>query len=123
MQTTTNLSETAQKLLAELIKTGGAWEQSLMDAVFLKPTYPTDKNDREGRIKYWTWQANAYGNAITMSVGADHNDTMIFPGCEYKDSYAHQLSNAYQELKKAGLADERNNGFNEYWLYPTNKKA
>lgn len=36
-------------------------------------------------------------------------------------TYSRQLSAAYQELRAAGLADEKNSGYNDYYFFPTDK--
>lgn len=111
MNAITTLSTTATKLLAYLQATGGAWENNCMDHVFEKPEYASNPDAQRA---YWQWQANAYGCVDNMPVGPDS----ISFGRTIDRKYSLQLSDAYQELKAAGLADERNSGFNDYFFYP-----
>ncbi len=116
------VSETSGKLLEFLKQSGGAWIDKCMDIVFEKPKYPTD-NDREKRIVFWQWESNSYGNTVERPIfdlGNGEFERMVFtPNVEV--DYRTQISNAYQQLKKNGLAFEKNNGFNEYFLYTKSK--
>lgn len=109
--TTQQISDTAKKLLEFLQKTGGAWKGNCMDYVFSKPRYESIPNAQRA---YWQWETNAYGGNQIMPVG---DESVTFTQSIEK-TYSSQISDAYQELKKAGLADETNNGYNEYFIFP-----
>lgn len=111
MNTTATLSENAQKLNAHLQKNGGAWMQNLIKAIWPEPKYIS--NDAEAQTAYWQWDVNMYGCITERPVCG--NSVLFTP----TDNYSSKISAAYQELRKAGLAGERNNGYNEYWIYPT----
>lgn len=61
-----------------------------------------------------SWDVNFYGNANQRPVGGQ--SVMFTP----TDNYSKKIHAAYQELRQAGLAGERNNGYNEYWIYAKN---
>jgi hypothetical protein len=111
-----NLSESAQKLYSYLLQTGGAHEEKCMAALFPKPEYPDAGGTAEQYLAYWQWDANLYGNDQQRPVCG------INTHIKASADYASVISKAYQELKKAGLADETNNGYNCYWFYPVVKK-
>lgn len=104
------LSAAAQKLLAYLIQTDGAWKANCMDAIFNKPSYLT--NNEAAQTAYWQWEANAYGYNVERPVCGKSVEFVS------KHNYSWATSEAYQELRAAGLAGEKNNGYNEYWLFP-----
>lgn len=106
-----NLSNNAQKLLAYLKATNGAWKGNCMDHLFDKPVYASNADVQ--RI-YWQWEANAYGGESNMPVASE---SVLFKQ-NIERNYSRLTSDAYQELKAAKLADERNNGYNEYFLFP-----
>jgi len=103
------LSTNAAALYDYLKKTGGAWMQNCFEAIASKPTY---KSEPEAQRAYWQYEANMYGQPCERPVGSDH---VIFTPT---DNYSVKTGAAYQELRKLGLAGERNNGYNEYWIYP-----
>jgi hypothetical protein len=109
-----NLSTNAQQLQKILNQTGGGWMGNIMDILFTKPVYASNP---EAQKSYWQWEANAYGNGCSRPV---NGESVEFTK-NIEVDYSPQLSAAYQELRKAGLANERNNGYNEYWIYPTKK--
>jgi hypothetical protein len=113
MNTTATLSENAQKLNAHLQKNGGTWIDSLIKVIWPCPTYIS--NNAEAQKAYWQWEVNLYGNANSRPVCGE---SVMF---EPTDNYSSKVSAAYQELRKAGLADEKNNGFNEYFIFPIRK--
>jgi hypothetical protein len=102
------LSNNAQKLLTFLKKSGAAWHQNCIKALFPEPKY---ESNPEAQTAYWQWEVNLYGNELIRPVGQEN--IKFIP----VDNYSQKTSEAYQELKKAGLADEKNNGYNEYMLY------
>lgn len=105
-----NLSVNAQKLYSILLQTNGAWENNLLDIMFEKPAYIP--GNAEAQTNYWQWEANAYGTAQERPVAG--NFVKFIPN----DDFSAKLSAAYQELKKAGKANEKNSGFNTYFIYP-----
>ena len=113
---TPTLSPIAQQLYSHLQTTGGAWLYKCVNSLFPPPIYPA-KDDNENRAKkqaaYWQWEANLDGYPVERPVGE------ILVKFTATDNYSKKVSAAYQELRKAGLADESNNGFNEYYIYPT----
>jgi len=120
MKTETVLTPLAQKLYNFLIQTGGAHESKCEDYLFDKPKYP-ETNNREERIIYWQWEANLYGNTnerVVFQLEDGKYETMTFSPTVEK-SYSSITSEVYQELRKNGLADEKNNGYNSYTFYPT----
>lgn len=116
-----NLSENSRKLYDILLQTGGGWEQSLMEIMFPKPVYA--KNP-EARRAVWQYEANAFGHPTPERVVVMPEESSDGKGVfevfqpQVPVSYFNQVSQAYQELRKAGLAGERNSGYNDYWLYP-----
>lgn len=105
------LSNNAVKLLAFLKESGGAWEGNCMDHVFNKPAYI--KDNAEAQTAYWQWEINAYNYSQSrpvLGVSVEFTPTVEL-------SYSRQLSAAYQELRAAGLASERNSGYNDYWFF------
>ena len=106
------LSENATKLLAFLQKNGGAWKDNCIDHVFNKPVYASNP---DAQRNYWQWEADAYGGNQSRPVAGE---SVIFSPLISR-TFSTLTSDAYQELKTAGLANERNNGYNEYWLYAT----
>lgn len=115
-----NLSETAKRLLDFLILTKGAWEHKCMEFLFTKPVYPEGDTDRAGKIAYWQWESNAYGNTVSRPIAKLEGGN--FEGMEFSQKvevcFHTQTMFAYQELRKAGLADEQNSGYNDYFFYP-----
>lgn len=107
-----NLSELAQKLLSALNEKNGGWIGNFADTLFDKPEYPIDRDETKAR-HYWQWCADFYNTTDTRPVGGKFE---TFVGTK---NYSSQVSSAYQELRRAGLADEKNNGYNEYFIYPT----
>lgn len=115
-----NLSDNAKKLLVHLKKTGGSWDGHCLECLFPKPPYVascdgnfTDEQKREMQSNHWQWEADCYGNSFERPVLGE------FVEFKSEKNYRSELSKAYKELKDAGLADERNNGFNVYFFYPT----
>jgi hypothetical protein len=113
-----NLSENAQRLYGILVQTGGGWEDNLMEMMFPKPAYASNP---EARAAYWQYESNAYGHStverpLQLESEGRYIGQVFAPNVEVP--YRSQLSHAYQELRKAGLAGERNNGFNCYYLFP-----
>lgn len=109
--TTQSLTANAQKLLSFLKSTNGAWLGNCMDHLFDKPKYASNPDAQQ---VYWQWEANAYGGGQTRPVG---QESVMFTQ-KIERNYSRLTSDAYQELKAAHLADESNNGYNEYWIYP-----
>jgi len=112
----TELSENAQKLYAALLKTNGAHESNLRDILFPPPKYVSGELNNE----YWQWDVNIYGHPRNV-VRNNNSATWDTFKPNIEKCYASQLSEAYQELRKAGLADESNNGYNSYWFYPVKR--
>jgi hypothetical protein len=111
---TSNLSDNAHKLYIFLLKTGGAWKQNCIEALFGKVEYPIN-GTKEDYLEYWQWSANLYG--------CDENRRSVLGeiiDIKATADYSNETSKAYQELRKAGLANEKNNGSNEYFFYPVN---
>lgn len=92
------------------MQTNGAWEGNLLNMMFEKPAYIRD--NAEAQTKHWQWEANAYGTAQERPVSG--RLIKFTPN----DNFSAKLSAAYQELKKAGKANEKNSGFNDYFIYP-----
>lgn len=111
MNTTTQLSDNAQKIYNALKGTSGAWIGNLVKVLYPEPKYISA--DAEAQTAYWQWDVNLYGNQHERPVAGV--SVMFTP----TGNYNAEVSAAYQELRKAGLAGERNNGYNEYWIYPT----
>lgn len=109
------MTSIAQKLLLELKKTNGGWIDNFADIIFEKPEYPIDREINAHR-RYWQWCADMYNTSDTRPVGS----MLTFETFVGSKNYSKQISSAYQELKKLGLADEKNNGYNEYFIYATN---
>ena len=101
MKQITQLSVNAQKLYSFLKETGGAWEYKCIEAIYPKPDYLSNP------AAHWQWEANCDGQTYTRPVKGIH-----------QENYSKEISQAYQELRKAGLADERNSGYNDYFFYP-----
>lgn len=116
MNSAQQLSPTAQKLYAILLNTGGDWEHKLTEILFDKPQYVSGTPNNE----YWQWDANMYGHERTVKNDGDNWNTFR-PNIDR--SYADQTSDAYQQLRKAGLAGEKNNGYNDYVFYPLKRSA
>lgn len=110
------LSETSQKLLTALQATGGGWIDSFTKTIFNKPIYPLDR-DPEKLRDFWQWEADIYNTTDERPIG---NNFETFVGVQ---NYSNQISKAYQELRKLGLAGEKNNGYNEHWIYPKTKRT
>lgn len=110
MKTTIQLSDNAKKLYSLLVQTGGAHEEHLIDMMFSKPIYVAGEQNSE----YWQYDANIYGNERTMTF----NGITTTYTKNVDVDFAKQVSMAYQELKKAGMAYERNNGYNCYTFFP-----
>lgn len=108
-----SLSDLATKLLTYLQQTGGAWEGNCMDHLFDKPQYASNP---DAQRRYWQWEADAYGGEHNKPVGSE---SVLFKQ-NIERNYSRLTSDAYQELRKAGLANERNSGYNDYWFYATN---
>jgi hypothetical protein len=111
MNTSVALSENAQKIFDSLKSNGGNWMHNLIKVLYPEPKYIS--NDAEAQKAYWQWDVNNYGNANSRPVCGE---SVLFTPTA---NYGSEISAAYQELRKAGLANERNNGYNEYWIYPT----
>lgn len=109
--TTTNLTPTAKKLYEILLSTGGAHENKLTELLFDMPKYIDGQPNHE----YWQWDANVYGIERTVKNEGEKWNTYTQ---NIKVTYDKQLSDAYQELRRAGLATEKNNGYNSYWFFP-----
>lgn len=109
------MTATAAALLNFLRSTGGAWEQDCINHLFPSPTYPRpETEDRENKQRaYWQHDVNMYGTQSQERPVGERSE--VFRATA---DYSKEVSRAYQELRKAGLADERNNGFNEYSFYP-----
>lgn len=103
------LSDNAQKLLTFLKDSGPKWEQDCIKALFPEPKYI--KDNAEAQTAYWQWDCNLYGNNYTRPVLGKH---ILFTATQ---NYSSVICAAYQELKKAGLAGESNNGYNEYVFF------
>jgi hypothetical protein len=129
MRNIQNLSENAQRFYQALQSLGGgAWESSVMHAMFPQPGYA---QNAEARRAHWQYEANAYGHPTVerpvlmpeenngVYVGEIFNPEPQFAGP--KNSYAGLVSQGYQELRRAGLARERNSGFNDYYFYLVRK--
>ncbi len=106
-------SKVANELYLFLKKAGCSWENDCAKAVFRKPKYPTD-NNRQAKIDFWQWETNWYGVPCNRKIS--EGEWMEFKST-VSVTYADQISKAYQELLKAGLADEKNNGYNNYAFY------
>lgn len=104
-----NLSDNAQKLYSFLKTNGAAHETTCIDFFYPAPVYGST---REEKIQYWQHDVNYYGHANNRPVG--NGETMDFVPT---GNYAREISAAYQELRKAGLAGERNNGTNSYTFF------
>ena len=100
------LSENAKTLFDLLVKTGGAWEDDLAKMLFKKPEYIGGGVNAD----FWQWEVNMYGSDREMN-GVIYTQNVEVP-------YRSQVSAAYQELRRAGMAGERNSGYNDYWFYP-----
>lgn len=109
---TLELSATATALLNFLKANGCQWKQNCIKGIFGNPEYPIN-GTKQQYIDYWQFDVNIYGNEATYCV---MGEWMKFEKNIPVD-YASQISVAYQELKTAGLADEKNNGYNEYAFY------
>lgn len=112
---TTQLTPTALQLYEFLKETGGAWENKCMRAIWPATEYPDKEHpDRENLQRaYWQYDVNMYGyKNISRPVG---DSVEIFNAT---DDYSRKLSAAYQELRRAGLAGERNSGYNDYYFFP-----
>ena len=111
-----NLTDNAKKLLSYLEETGGAWEEECIEALYPAPLYPSkdiDNNERENLQRiFWKHDANCNGYSQYRPVG---NSSILFVP---NDNYSAKISAAYQELRKAGLASEKNSGYNDYFFYP-----
>lgn len=108
MTTTKTLSADAIKL-AEFLKKGSTWMQNCISAFVEKPTY---SRDPEAQAAYWQYEANMYG--VEQRERPVGETRITFQPTE---NYMDRVSKAYQELRKAGLAGESNNGFNEYMIF------
>lgn len=111
------LTTNAQTLYTFLKATGGAWEGACLEAIFPKANYPTDKTASDYADKltaYFQYNANRYGGT---EKGYGPCEGVVFT-CILDKDYSSQTSAAYQELRKAGLAGERNSGFNDYYFFP-----
>ena len=102
-----NLSKLAEDLLKYLVETDGAWENYCVQALFPRGNYVSNGDNSA----YWQWEANAYGVSINR-LGKEYNPTV-------EVSYNALTSQAYGELRAAGLADEKNSGYNDYFFYAT----
>lgn len=115
-----NLSPDAQSLHRVLVETGGNWEGKLAELMFSKPEFPANpENSPKEVLEFRQWEVNHSGRPQEFQIGNDFK--MVYPNIDPKDNYISRLSRAYSELKKAGLASERNNGTNYYWFYPIKK--
>lgn len=105
-------SETAKRLL-DILKNSSEWHQHCTDKLFPAPKY-----SKENRSEYWQHEANIYGNPQNRVIllAEENNGVAVFGDFKPNISrpYSSQTSDAYLELKRAGLANERNNGYNEY---------
>ncbi len=109
METATKLSANAQKLYDFLKKFGHQWEGKCLDEL-----YPPVKFSLENIKAHYEDQAKRYG---TDHSYFENGVEIKIKGCGHAESYARQLSTAYQELKKLGMAGERNNGYNDYVFF------
>jgi hypothetical protein len=116
------LSSNAQKLYEFLLQTGGAWENKCIEALYPKPPYvgtldPNYSDDQKKNIQeaYWQWEVNCNGMTIGRPVLGINVEFIS------NADYSKDISAAYQELRKSGLADEKNSGFNDYYFYPIKK--
>lgn len=116
------LSANAQKLQAILKENGCIWMSTAMELLFNKPEYPAKgtPNREELQRIYWQWEADAYSCNSSKPVG--DQSVLFISKYSPKTDYCAQTSKAYQELRKAGIADEQNNGTNEYAIFLTDKK-
>lgn len=122
-----NLSPLGQRFYQALESLGGgAWESHVMERMFNKPVY---SREPEAQRAFWQWEANSYGHSNERPVGAasvmfNPEPEFAPPACGYgpRNDYAAQVSRAYQELRKAGLAGERNSGYNDYYFYLKGKR-
>lgn len=105
------LSPNAEKLYSFLKNNGCQWEDKCAEHLF--PPVPFDINNKR---PYYEYQNRFYGNETTF---IENGIETILPSCYGDDNYSRQTSIAYQELKKAGLANEKNNGTNTYAFYTT----
>ncbi len=99
------LSFNAQILL-DFLKQGPKADWECMNELFPKPKYPSPY-DFEGAKAVHQHSVNIYGNSHLYDAYGLIEQTE-FP------CYDRQTSEAYQELKAAGLAKESNNGYNCY---------
>jgi hypothetical protein len=105
------ISENAKKLYAYLIKNGCKWENECIEYLHPKPIYSRDNAD-----EYFNYLSKLYGTDQT-----NHFTGEIIKGLGYENSYEHEISLLYQELRKNGLAGEKNNGYNCYAFYAIKK--
>jgi hypothetical protein len=108
------LSKNAQLILNHLQVNGGTWMYNLIEVLYPKPKY---ESNPEAQRTYWQWETNAYGREQNRPVGMESVLFVPENGCDYSS----EVSKAYQELRKSGLAGEKNNGYNEYWIYSKRK--
>lgn len=111
------ISENAAKMLKALAVAGAMHEDAMRQVLFPAPKYVSAKTDPEANALYYEYEALCFG--IDRQDMVEHRT--IKRALTYQDSYESIASRARIELGKAGLARERNNGFNCYTYFITNK--
>lgn len=118
-----SLSKNAQLLLS-VLKQRNVWEDDAIKIFFPEPEYigtldPAFSNEQKesAQVIYWQWETNLYGNAHSRPVLGFQREFKINVEQSYRDTtYA-----AYVELRDAGYANAKNNGYNTYSYYSTGK--
>lgn len=115
MATTSLLSANAQKLYEALKTNGSMGEDKAIEILFPKPLYvgtmdPNYSTEEKEKIQreYWQHDINFYGIANSRPVNGVSVD--FVPTANYSDI----TSEAWRELKKAGLGYAKNIGYNVY---------
>jgi len=108
------MTTNAEKLLSILKSNGATHEDKCCELLFDRPKF-----DKENSAAYWQWEVDCSGYSREYFMGNDKFQTFTpTKGYEgYKGTYRNLLSEAYQELRKLGLAGEMNNGYNCYTFF------
>jgi len=113
MNNNTTISQQAHELYSKMKSKGAMYETDMVQLVYPKPIYPTDKNEQMQR-DYWQWDVNLYGGEFKRPVG---NGVELFK-CPTENSNYSKVRELFMELKNIGLAHSRNAGYSEfvYWV-------
>jgi hypothetical protein len=109
MKNTASLSANAKKLYQHLCECGHLHEMTAASLLFNQPEFIRGQTEN----KYWQWTVNSSFFERSYCI----NEVFVDFKKTIEKSFRSQTSDAYLELKDAGLAEESNNGYNSYTYY------